>query len=269
MTGSTAPITPTPPAPTTGQDPGTSEPVVVIREPAPANPAPQNQPVEPEAIQRARTQEREKLYGRLESADSRLNAMQAELETLRQEREARLAAEAAAQKAQEEAERQKQLAETSAKDLVLQQKAEWEQRFEALMAEREIEREKLAKEAAFNELRAYTQEQVRLNTDKIAPQLLDLVSGSTREEVDASIALMTAKTEAILQEVQQAQVDNRAQMRGVSIASIPSTAIDDGTAMRTLTAGDIKNMSMPEYARLRNQLIGSAASSSKSRGLFD
>lgn len=250
-----------------GQGAGANAPVAVVHEPAATTPvAPEN--ASRDAIENARRQEREKLYGRIDNADKRLEAMNAELETLRAEREARLAAEAEAQAAREKAEQERQLAETSAKDLVIQQNEAWEKRFADLQAEREAERAALAKEAEFNSLRAYTQEQVRLNANDIAPQLLDLVTGNTPEEVNASIEMMKTKTAAILTEVQEAQTQIRSQMRGVSATSIPGAAIDNGTGTRTLTVKDIQNMSMPEFAKLRSQL-GVTGSNTNNRGLFD
>lgn len=264
MTGSTVEVVPS----GTEQGAGAQAAGITVTEPPAATQAPPENPSR-DAIENARRQEREKLYGRIDNADKRLEAMNAELATLRAEREARLAAEADAQKAREDAERDRQLAETSAKDLVLQQKADWETRFAELQAEREAERAQLAKEAEYNSLRAYTQEQVRLAADDIAPQLLDLVTGDSQEEVDASIEKMKAKTAAILSEVQEAQTQIRSQMRGVSTTSIPGAAPDNGTGTRTLTAKDIQNMSMPEYKKYRSQLLGAAASQNKNRGLFD
>lgn len=240
--------------------------VATVIEPAKHTPASE---VTPDAIERARTQEKEKLYGRITERDERLAAMEGELATLKAEREAKAAAEAQAQTALAEAERLKQIAETSAKDLVLQQRAEWEQKFADLQAEREREREQLAKEAEFNNLRAYIQEQVRVNSDDIAPQLLDLVTGNSVEEVNESIETMKAKTAEILDSVRAAQVQQRSQMRGVSATSIPGAALDDAAGSRNLTAQDIKNMSMSEYAKYRKQLIGATNSTGNNRGLFD
>lgn len=250
----------------------TTQPVVatVIEPPKPAQPATQTAPeVSQDAIERARQQEKEKLYGRLQERDERLAAMETELAQMRAEREAKAAAEAQAQEAVAEAERLKKIAETSAKDLVLQQQSEWETKFAELQAEREREREALAKEAEYNSLRAYTQEQVRLNSDDIAPQLLDLVTGNTAEEIDASIATMKAKTAEILDSVKAAQTQQRSQMRGVAPTSIPGAGTADLSTTRQLTAQDIKNMSMSEYSKYRKQLIGGSDSTSKNRGLFD
>jgi hypothetical protein len=240
----------------------------VVETPQPQ--APQNGPQDPaaDAIERARQQEKEKLYGRLQERDVRLAAMEAELKALRDEREAKAAAETKAQEAAAEAERLKKIAETSAKDLVLQQQAEWEQKFAELQAEREREREELAKEAEFNALRAYIQEQARTHSDDIAPQLLDLVDGNTREEVDASIEKMKAKTAEILESVKAAQTQQRSLLRGVSPTSIPGAAPEGDGGLRNLTAQDIKNMSMSDWGKVRKQLI-SGADNSKNRGLFD
>lgn len=264
MTGSTVTVVPD----GTEQGAGAQAPVITVHEPpAPTQAAPENP--SRDAIENARRQEREKLYSRLDAADKRVEAMNTELDALRAEREARLAADEAAKKALEEEEAQRIVNETSAKDLIAQQKAEWEKRFADLEAERAAERAQLAKEAEYNSLRAYTQEQVRLHAADIAPELLDLVDGNTQEEVDASIAKMKDKTAAIATAVQEAQTQIRSQMRGVSTTSIPGAAPDNGTGTRTLTANDIKNMTMPEYKKYRSQLLGAAAVQNTNRGLFD
>lgn len=243
------------------------QPTFQVREPAAAS-DPQ-QPADRDAIERARQQEREKLYGRLSDSDARLAAMDAELKTLKEEREARLKLEAEAEAARVEAEKQKELKETSAKELLVRQQEEWNKRFSDLQAEREVERETLRKEAEFNALRAYTQERVRESANDIDPRLIEFIKGNTEDEINASVEAMKAKTAEIFSEIQEAQVHQRSQMRGVSPTAIPGAAIDDGSAIRTLTAQDVKNMTMAEYGKYRKQLLGAAASTNKNRGLFD
>lgn len=246
----------------------TQQPVVTLVEP-PVTPAPVVD-VTPDAIERARQQEKDKLYPRIEESTKRLAAMESEVAALRAEREARIAAETQAQAALEEAERTRKIAETSAKDLILQQQAAFDARFAALQAEREAEREVLAKEAEFNRLRAYTQEKVREHAEDIAPQFFDLITGNTQEEIDASIATMQAKTTEIYDKVMAAQTAQRSQMRGASPTSIPGAGTDDLSATRQLTAQQLKDMPMSEYAKYRPQLgVTGNPSTNKNRGLFD
>jgi len=264
-------VTPaTPAAPTANPAPAANDPnnpvVAVVTDPTPV--APQNAPApapasESEAIERARQQEKDKLYPRLAT-------MEEELKTLRSERDARLAAEAAQAEAEAEAERQRKVAETSAKDLLTQAQNDWQKKFDDLQAERELERVALAKDAELASLRAYVQEQVRVNSGEIAPQLLDLVTGNTQEEVNASIAAMKAKTAEILESVKEAQIHQRSQMRGVSVASSPGSATDAMSGQsRQVTAQQLKDMPLSEYAKYRPQLGVTGNSTTTNRGLFD
>jgi hypothetical protein len=157
----------------------------------------------------------------------------------------------------------------SATALLEQRTQEWETRFAEIQADREREREALAKESEFNRLRAYTQERLAAERNNIAPELIDLVTGNSQEEIDASIGVLKNKTLAILESVQQAQTANRAQMRGVSTAGYTMQGpTDNDSGFRQLSADDIKNMSMSEYAKYREQLLGAASDSYRGRGLF-
>lgn len=223
-----------------------------------------------EQLEAARRQEKDKLYGRLESSDAERKALLEELATLRKEREERTAAETRQREEAEAAAKAKKESEMSAKALLEQRTQEWETRFAEIQAEREREREALAKEAEFNRLRAYTQERLAAERNNIAPELIDLVSGNSQEEIDASIDVLKNKTSAILESVQQAQTSNRAQMRGVSTAGFTSQGpTDNDSGYRQLSAADIKNMSMAEYAKYREQLLGAASDSYRGRGLFN
>lgn len=222
-----------------------------------------------EQLEAARRQEKDKLYGRLEQGDAERKALLEELATLRKDREDRAAAEAQRQTEAEEAAKAKRESDMSAKSLLEQRTQEWEERFSQMQSDRERERETLAKEAEFNRLRAYVQERVSAERDSIAPELVDLVSGNTQEEIDASIETMKAKTGQILQNVQQAQVTARSQMRGVSTTGFTSQGPTDGDGgYRNLSVQDIKNMSMAEYAKYRDQLLGAASEANRQRGLF-
>lgn len=248
---------------------------VTVREPAtdPAKPATATDPAAPSSadqLEAARRQEGDALFKRLETTgDAERQALLAELVTLRKEREDR-AAEAAAQKAAaEEAAKTKRESDMSAKALLEQRTQEWETRFAQMQTERERERETLAKESEFNRLRAYAQERVGAERDNIAPELLDLVSGNSQEEIDASVEMMKAKTAQILQSVQQAQVAARSQMRGVSATGFTSQGpADNAGGELQLSVEDIKNMPMATYAKYREQLLGAASQAHRQRGLF-
>jgi hypothetical protein len=207
-------------------------------------------------LERVRQEEKDKLYSRLQKSDERFSSMETELSTLRQEREARLAQ----QKTEDEQAEQKRLAELTAKQLLDETRASFEEKFANLQQERELERAALEKEAEYNRLKAYAQERVSASRDEIAPELLDLVNGNTQEEIDASIETLKAKTQAILDGVRQGQEQTRSQMRGVQPTGFTGMGpLDNESGQRNLSADQIKNMSMAEYERYRAQLIGEKA----------
>ena len=221
-------------------------------------------------LARARQEEKDKLYSRMAKGDERLQALETELKTLRDEREARQQEETERQAAEEKAAKERAEADMSARKLVEERSAQWEEKLRQIQAEREQERAALAKEAEYNMLRAYIQERVNAERDSIAPELVDLVSGNTREEVDASIDLLKSKTDAIFQSVTTAQQQARSQMRGVGATGYTGNGPTDGDAgARQLSVDDIKNMPMSEFAKYRSQLLGAAATNSSNRGLFD
>lgn len=223
-----------------------------------------------EDIARARQEEKDKLYGRLNKDTERLTSLEAELAALRAEREQREKDEAERLAAEEAAAKQKAEADMSAKKLLEERSTEWERRFEEIQKEREQERAALAKEAEYNALRAYVQERVGAERNNIAPELVDLVQGNSQEEIDASIELLKAKTNQLVESMQQAQQTARSQMRGVSATGYTGNGpTDQDAGNRQLSADDIKNMPMSEFAKYRSQLLGAASNQNSNRGLFD
>lgn len=213
-------------------------------------------------LEKARGEEKDKLYGRITKADERLAAMETELAQLRQERDARLQQETESAQAVAEAEKTKRESEMSAKKLVEERTREWNERFAALQQERETERETLLKEAEFAQLRAYVQERVGAERENIAPELIDLVAGNSPEEIDASVELLKAKTAQIFEGLREAQQQQRAPLsRGVSPTGLSANGPGqgDGGGTRQLTAKQIKELSMADYQKYREQLLGSAA----------
>lgn len=248
-------------------EPG-SEPVFTIPAPAVEPPAPAEPRFTAADIERAREQEKNKLYARLQAAEEQARQFQSEFEAQRKEREDRVAAEAEAQRQAAEAQRLAAEAEMSAKDLLAQRDAEWNDRFARIEEERAQERELFAKEQAFATLQQYTQRRVAEERDNIAPELLDLVTGNTPEEIEASLANLKGKTEAILQSVQQAQIQARSQMRGVSPTGYSTTGpMDSEPGHKTLSLADIRNMPMDQWAQIRGSLgVGNAAQNN--RGMY-
>ncbi|UXX93996.1 hypothetical protein N7U49_21555 [Streptomyces sp. AD2-2] len=275
MAPNPAPNGPQEPTPGTPGGPATGTAVtpqgtVTVQEPAKQQPAGQEARFTAADLERVRQEEKDKLYSRLNKVDERSEALEAELKRLREEREARAAEETERLKAEEDAAKAKSESEMSAKKLLEERSSEWEKRFAQIEKEREQERAALAKESEYNKLRAYIQERAGAERANIAPELVDLISGNTPEEIDTSIQMLKDKTSQIFQSVQTAQETARSQMRGVAATGYTGNGPTDGeSGSRQLSAEDIKNMPMAEFAKYRSQLLGAAAKQSNNRGLFD
>jgi hypothetical protein len=253
------------PQPGEGGDPVIVVPAAVVEPPAVT-------PAEPrftaEDIAKARQEEKDKLYGRISKIEEQNNKFLKEIED---QRKAREAAQADEEKRRKDAETQaKSLAEQdmSAKDLLAQKEQEWTSRFEQFEREREQERTLFAKEQEFNNLQTYIQKRVGEESENIAPELLDFVGGNSPDEVEASINTVKAKTQAILESVQQAAIQQRATMRGVSPTGYSTTGpMDTDPGHKSYSLQDLQAMPMSEYAKIRGQLgVGNAAQNQ--RGLY-
>jgi hypothetical protein len=260
----TVPATATAPAP----NGNLNEPVITV----PVVPQePTTSPAEgrfsAEDLEKVRREEREKLYGRLSQQDEILKATKEELEAVRKAREEKEASEATArQQAQDEAEAKRQ-AELSAKSLLKEREEAWEKRFSDLQSQYEKDRELFAREQEFQRLQAVRSELLAAAADDIAPELSDLVQGNTEDELRNSVELMKTKSAAIVAQIQQTQVAARASMRGTAPTGYGVGPTDTDAGYRQYSSGDIKNMSMSEYAKLRGQLLPAAGNAAR-QGMF-
>ncbi|MER5754281.1 hypothetical protein [Streptomyces sp. NPDC002088] len=254
------------PQPGEGGDPVIVVPAAVVEPPAPQTPA------EPrftaEDIQKARQEEKDKLYKRLQTVEEQNKTFLTEIEAQRKAREeAQAEEERKRQEVQAEAKRKAE-DDLSAKDLLSVKEQEWNSRFEQIEAERAQERLLFQKEQEFNNLQTYIQKRVGDESENIAPELLDFVGGNSPEEVEASINTVKAKTQAILESVQQAAIQQRASMRGVSPTGYSTTGpMDTEPGHKSYSLSDLRDMPMSEYAKIRGQLgVGQAAQNQ--RGLY-
>jgi len=250
--------------------PPAPQPEPVTQPPAPPAP-PAGTYFTPEQVEAFRRQERDKLYPELAKRDELLKQLQEQVDSLAREREEILRQEEERRKAEEEAARKAREDEMSARQLVEEQRAEFERRFAELEAQRAAERAALEKEKEFAALQAYIQRRVREESEAqtIAPELIDLVTGNSQEEVEASIERLREKTRAIVENMQAAasQMVPPAPPRGVSPSGYAATGpMEMHSENRVVTPEEIKAMSMQEYAEFR-QKIG-LANSSQGHGLF-
>ena len=215
-------------------------------------------------LAKARAQEKAKLYPQMEKMAQELEALkkaQAEAEARKVEK--------AKLREQEKVAKQKQKdeEELSAKELL----AKKEQEFQSLIEKERLEREQaialLDKERKFQELLNYRQQRIEQERDTIVPQLIDLVNGNSKEEIEQSIENLKAKSAAIMQDVQQTVLSARQQMPGARVTAPASGPLDNDPEQQISTPDSIREMSMADYAKQRAKLLGNAASN-RGQGLF-
>lgn len=218
-------------------------------------------------ISKARAQEKAKLYPQVEK-------LQEELAFLKKEREERAAVEAerAAKRQAREAER---LAEKKAKEedamsfkkLLQTKEKEFQTQLEAERTEREKAFALLEREREFQELSQYRQTRLEAERDGIIPELIDLISGNTKDEIENSIAGLKERSAKIFDSVAQVAQQSRKEMVGTRITVPASGPLDNDSAQGSFTPEAIAQMSQAEYAKHRSKLLGSAGNN-RGQGLF-
>lgn len=212
-------------------------------------------------LAKAREQEKSKLYRRIDTMQSELQTLQKERdERARQEQEAREAAEADARRQREE--------EMSAKELIAQKEAEWAQRQAELQAQIDAERALRERETEFAELMTYREQVLDAYRDRVAPELLDLIAGNTPDEITASAEDMAKRTDRILEQTQSAMQNVRQQTPTARVTAPSASGTDDEGASRAFTPEQIRDMSMADYAKHRQRLLGGGAGGPRNKGIF-
>ncbi len=202
-----------------------------------------------EAVERARQEEKDKLYPELTS-------LRSELKTLQEQRQAEIdAAAATAAAAEAEAQRQRE-AEMDARGLLETRSSEWESRFTELQQQIASRDALLEQERRYTDLMAHRSNVMLQRGDNILPELRDLVQGNTPDEIDRSVALLEERSLSILQNV--APTAPPPPPRGPSVTAPPVGPMESGSSTRTYTPQELKDMPMSEYAQLRDRLLGAA-----------
>jgi len=217
-------------------------------------------------IAKARAQEKAKLYPQVEKLQEELASLRNE----KQERDAKDAerkAQRAAREAQAVAERKKQEeAELEVRDLLAVKEQEWAEKLNSERQEREKAFALLEREREFQELSAYRQQRMETERDNIIPELVDLISGNSKDEIEQSILGLKERSAKIFDSVAQVAQQSRKEMAGTRITSPASGPLDNDSDSRTYSPNDINNMSMADYAKNRAKLLGSGKNSGQ--GLF-
>ena len=220
-----------------------------------------------EDIAKARAQEKQKLYPQMEKMQEELAKAKALAEDLAAKEEQREAernaknAERAAKKKQEEEQ------ELTFKELLSKKEQEFQSQLDAERLEREKAFALLDRERQFQDLMSYRSQRIEQERDTIVPQLIDLVSGNTQDEIEQSIATLKDKSAGIMQDVQQATANAKQQMVGARVTAPASGPLDNNSEQQSYTPESIRDMSLADYAKQRAKLLGTAASN-RGQGLF-
>ena len=222
-------------------------------------------------IEKARTQEKDKVYKTLESWEEKFAEQGQVLANLLKDKDSAVAA--AAEQATKDAEEAatKRWEEQDSKTLVADVRAEFEKKLAVLEEQRSLESATFAKERSFAELRDYAQAKVTeaLAANEIAPELAGYVVGNNTTEIDASLVRVKATTESLLASIAEATAAQPLAPRGVSPTGYaPVGVMDADPSHKTYTAADIQNMGIEEYTANRQALLGAAAKSGHDRGMF-
>lgn len=219
-----------------------------------------------EQIQKARAQEKAKLYPQMEK-------LQEELSSLRKKEEERAALEAdrAAKRAEREAarraeEKAKAEEEMSVKELLQTKEQEWQAKLDAERQEREKTFALLEQERKFQDLMDYRRNRLEQERDNIVPELIDLISGNTPEEIESSVTDLKSRSAKIFESVAAASQQTRKEMVGTKITMPASGPLDNDSDSRQYSPNDIQNMSLADYAKNRAKLLGNGTT--RGQGLF-
>jgi hypothetical protein len=211
-------------------------------------------------LAKVRSQEKEKLYPQIDK-------LKEELDLLKREREEAAAARAAEEAARAAAEKEALESDLDVRSLLKQKESEWQEQLERERQERERAFALLEREKSFADLQSYRTQRVEAERDNIIPELLDLISGNNREELDASIEGLRERSAKILESAQSAMQNARKEMTGTRVTTPPAGPLETNMEQRNFTAEDISTMSMNDYAKYRSKLLSPKAQG-KSSGLF-
>ena len=213
-------------------------------------------------VEKIRQQEKDKLYKTLED----------QLSTLSNESEETKAEAARLAKAESDALRRREDEELSAKELITKRETEfdeklkvveteWEGRLAKIEEERASQEAMLEKERRYRELETYLGRRMVEEEEYIIPELRDLASGTTEEEIDNSIAILKDRSSAILESIQQSTQPSG--LRGSPVTAPPVGPMETQTEQQTLSAEDIRNMPMEQYMQMRDRLLKARPSQSR------
>ena len=226
------------------------------QQPPPQQQPPQQQPPQQvftaEDIERARQQEKDKLYTRIEEMGTQLQTVLQERETEQQERQ-RLAEEADA------ARREKEEQEMDLRALLEKRDKEWETKFQETESRYATDRAIFEREQELARIEQYRRQRLEQEQEEIIPALWDMVSGNTPEEVETSIQFMKDRSNVIASNFAAAAAQSQqpqVPFRGAAMPSVPPVGPLEQLPLSVPVTDDlVKNMSMDDYKKNREHLL--------------
>ena len=181
-------------------------------------------------LQRVREQEKSKLYPQIDSLKEEINL-------LKKDREAQLAEAHRIAAEKEEEARKKAESEMDVRSLLEKKEQEWEAKLEEIRQEGARKDALLERERQYAELTAYRNRRIAEEQENIMPELLDLISGNTSDEIEQSITGLRERSSKILESAQQAMQSARRDMKGTS-TTLPPT-MENNSAQQQFTAAKL------------------------------
>ena len=211
-------------------------------------------------IEKARQQEKEKLYPRIDDMQTQLRQLAEEREAEKVERE-RLAEEA------EAARRAKEEGEMEVRTLLERKDQEWQQQIAQLNARYDADREVFSKERLLQEAELYRRDRIAQEQENILPELRDFIQGSSPEEIDQSIEAMKQRTASVLANFAAVEPPPVPYQRiGASPTAPPVGPMEQLPSYESLTPEDIRGMDMDTYKRYRTQLLQATSQAQRRQG---
>jgi len=188
-----------------------------------------------------------------------IDSLKEELLALKKEKEEEAARRAADAEAEAARVREAALAELDSKSYADARLTELQEQLERERVERERAFALLEREKQYADLQAYRQEILEQERDNIIPELVDLISGNTREELAASVEGLKERSARILDSAQAAMQNARKEMKGTSITTPPAGPMETNSEQRMLSPEEIAALPMNEYAKYRSRLLSPKA----------
>jgi hypothetical protein len=270
LTGVQSPATPTPTTPAMQQQAGTgvigpntlpastSAPAV---NPGGTSPANGGRTFTADEVEEFRKQERDKLY-------PQLTELQNEAKQLREWREQQEAAAAAAEQQRLAAEQEAERSKMTAEELIAAQRADTDKQIAEMRTAMEQQGALFEKERELMALTQYRSGRVDAERENILPELIDLVTGSSPEEIEASIESLKQRTASIVGNVAAATQATRQQMQGTSVTAPPVGPQDIQSGQVQISTEDIRQMDMATYAANRDRLLAAARQQVAQGGIY-